>query len=515
MNRTWRSQKIYNEENKRRSVAELWWEAFNRVDKMSFHSSTSETHQLEPFNYSLSIPPISNLDSYDKSKAISALLGKGTKTNLKEKDDLATIYHELFHVFQTNSTRKTLDYFYLVDDVQRKRTELLEYLGYANFFTLAESTNSDFGKSIFHCVENYEKLGNKENFSSMFDEVLKERYIEIDEDIEKFIIQYGENYREQFTEQAQSTKKSFQETIEKQIEDNVALIQDQAKDIKKYSDLSRHPIEELIEFFKLQKDTNLHLFHLIEGSAQIFGWCCAGYDIDEKFAFRKKELEESESPQTNTYERTYELFKEHGGKTPLLFIIISLFSLSVSKPIDVYIESLRNIKIWEKDLESLLEGKEITSNTFNSITLRLMEQIETSLKGNFFNINIDSVHDKEAENSIFLKSIHRIREIIPQSNKLEFLTDLILKEDVVLALIESFESHIEEFKDDLRKNEVMRDFEKFLRDNGTDFDLNCCSIHGKLDKDNEEEIWYSCSKVDSFISVLLNNFKIAIPEKLI
>jgi len=517
MNKTWRSQKVYNEENKvllkHSSVAELWWDAFNKVDKMSFRSSSSETHQLEPFNYSLSIPCTSNLDSYDKSEAISALLGEGTRTDLKEKDDLATIYHELFHVFQTNSTRKVLDYFYLVDDIQRKRTELLEYLGYANFFTLAESTNSDFGKTIFHCVENYQKLGNKESFSSMFDEVLKERYAEIDEDIEKFIIQYGENYREQFTEQAQSAKESFKETIEEQIKDNVALIQNQAKDITKYSDLSRRPIEELIEFFKLQKDTNLHLFHLIEGSAQIFGWCCAGYNIDEKFAFRKKELEENKSPQTDTYEKAYELFKEHGGTTPLLFIVISLFSLSVSKPIDVYVWSLEKVKTWEKDLEALLKGKEITFEIFNSITLKLIEQIEHSLKGNFLNINVDSIHDGEDENSLFLKSINRIRKVVPQSNKLEFLTDLILDEDVVLTLIESFESHVHEFKDELRKNEVMRDFEKFLRDDGTDFDLNCCSMHGKVDR-SEDIIWFNCNEPDSFIQILLSNFKVTMPNKL-
>jgi len=471
---------------------------------MSFRSSTLEAHQLEPFNYSLSIPSISNLDSYNKVEAISALLGEGTKTYLKEKDDLATIYHELFHVFQTNSTHKTLDYFYLVDDIQRKRTELLEYLGYANFFTLAESTNSNFGKTIFHCVENYEKLGARESFSSMFDEVLKERYDEIDEDIEKFI------------EQAQSSKESFKETIEEQINDNVALIQHQAKDIKKYSDLSRRPIKELLEFFELQKDTNLHLFHLIEGSAQIFGWCCAGYNIDEKFALRKKELEESQSPQTDTYEKAYELFKEHGGKTPLLFIIISLFSLSFSKPIDVYIWSLKKVKIWEKDLKALFEGEEITPDTFNSIILKLMEQIEISLKGNFFNINVDSVNDREDESSLFLKSINRIRKLIPESNKLEFLTDLILDENVVLTLIERFESHVEEFQDDLRKNEVMRDFEQFLYiDRQTDIFFKCCDKHGEVEKIDDLDHWRYCIEYDSFNQILLNNFKVELPKKLV
>lgn len=518
MNKTWRSQKINNSENevflKYSSVAELWWEAFQRVNNLSFRSSESERHQLDPFNYALSIPSKSNLNNYNKEKAILAFLGKGNTSNLEYNDNVATIYHELFHVFQTNSTRKVLDYFYLVDDIQRKRTELLEYLGYANFFILAESTNSDFGKTIFHSVESYEKLGNRESFNSVFNTVVNERSIEIDKDIEKFIEQYGESYREQFEEEAKSAKESFKETIEEQINDNVTLIQKQAEDIKKYSDLSRRRIEELIEFFKFQNDTKLHLFHLIEGSAQVFGWCCAGYNIDEKFAFRKRELEESESLQTDTYEKAYQLFKEHGGKTPLLFIVISLFSLSASKPIDIFISSLKRVKNWENDLEALLNDKEINSDTFNSITLKLMSQIENSISGDFYNANTNSVHDREDKNSLFLRSINRIRNAVPQSNKLEFFIDLVLDEKIAFILVETFESHTEEFKEDLRNNEVMRDFEKFLRDNGTDFDLNCCSKHGMLDRVNEENTWLNCNELDSFIQVLLNNFKITISDEL-
>lgn len=521
MNKIWRNQKVYNGENevllKHSSVAQLWWEAFQRVNQRSFRSSESEEHQLDPFNYGLSIPCKSNLDNYDNKQVLLALLGQGNKNNLDGKNELATIYHELFHVFQTNSTQKALEYFYLVDDLQSKRVKLLEYLGNANFYTLAETTKSDYGKTIFHSIENYEQLGKMENFTSVFDEIIDERYKEIDEDTEKFILQYGEGHREQIEKEAKDAKdakENFRETIEEQINDTIQMIQEQAVELKNYSDLSRSNIEKLIEFFKLHKDTNLHLFHLIEGSAQVFGWCCAGYDIEEKFALRKKEQEETNAiSQSDTYEKAYELFKDYKGKTPLLFIIISLFSLSANQPIDVFMWSLKKLKTWEDTIESLIQKEETTSTIFTSIVLRLFDSIETSARGDFYNANSTSVHDREDEDSIFLKSISRIRKIAPKSNKLEFLIDLVLDKELVLHLIESFELHTKEFKADLRKNEVMRDFEKFLRYDGNDISIKCCNQHG-IDVVYDFS-WETCTNVDSFNQILLNYFKVLSPNRLI
>lgn len=519
MNRTWRSQKINNNRVllNPNSTSELWWEACQRVDNLKFFSSESNKHQLDPINYGLSIPDKSYLINYSKSLSVRSLLGKGDSIRSQKNDYVATIYHELFHVFQTNSTKKVLDYFYLVDDIQRKRSELLEYLGHCNFFTLAESTDSKFGRSIFHCVENYNELGSRESLSDMLlatmSEVLEERYTEIDEDIENFVAQHGEHHRDEFQKQAKYAKESFKEIIDSQIKDSISLIQQQSNDIKKYSDLSRSRIKELIEFFKFSHDEKLHLFHLIEGSANIFGWCCAGYNINDRFSLREKEFTEKNPIQQDTYDKAYRLFKEHEGNTPLIFIIITLLSLSSSNSIDVFIWSLKKVKIWEGLFNKLLLGKEINDVTFRSITISLIEHIENSIKGNFFTRDMNSIHDREDENSIFLKSINRIRKVAPQIDNFEFLTSFILDKNLALVLVESFESHAFEFKDSLRKNEVMRDFEQFLRKEDEDFKLKCCTDHKFTHRYDFE--WKECNSVDGFYNILRYDFKINMPDKLL
>lgn len=468
MRKVWRRQTANNSKNEEilkgnRNVAELWWYAFNLIDKTSFHSLELGGNQLNPFDYTLTIPHKSNLESYDESKAILSLLGRGNNIDFENDTNkkLATIYHELFHVFQSTATKRVFNYFYLIDDIQKTRTQLLEYLGYCNFYTWAEEAEKDMGKTIFHSVEEYYSLT---------------------EEVKNFT--------------------------------HLSHLCRQAKNIKEYSDLSRRNIEEVIDFFKFAKDINLHIFHLIEGSAQIFGWCCAGYNIEEKLKFSKKVKQGKNIVQSDTYEKAYELFREHGGKTPLLFIIISLFSLSSYNSIDIFMICLRKIKIWEDDLKSFLHEEEITSDKFRLLIVQLIEQIENSLRGNFYNFNAKSIHDKEDANSLFLKSINRIRKVAPKSNKLEFLSNLVCDKNVVSTLIESFESHVKEFKDDLRKNEVMRDFEQFLRRaDGTEIYLKCCKEHGEDIIYDFPYPWYECSNKDSFNQILLNELKVSMPNR--
>jgi len=511
MNKTWRSQQVDSEETevflKRSSVAELWWETFKKIHKnRSLKSSESNMHQLDPFNYVLSIPSKTYLKNYDENRAIFSLLGKYNENTIENKE-VATIYHELFHVFQSNSISRVFDYFYLVDDIQRKRTKLLEYLGYANFYPLAEATNSDFGKTIFHSVENYGKLVNRDMYDSMFNEVIKERYAEIDEDIETFIAQYGESYREQFLKEAQSAKDSFKETIEEQINNSMASVQKQANDIKEYSNLSRSNIESLIEFFKVSNDINLNLFHLIEGSAEIFGWCCVGYNIDEKFNSREKKSDD-------TYDKAYELFKEAGGQTPLLFILLSTLALSIQSknPIDVYIWSLEKVKFFEQNIKQSLANKEPTSKIFEKITLELIEQIENAYRGLAYTKNLKSIYDKEGKDTLFAKSISNLRESNPESSEYEFIIKLVLNQDIILSMIETFELNTQEFSKEIRKNEVMRDFEEFLFNLSIDFDMKCCKKHDFV-KHYDYDEWLNCDSSDSFINTLTNDFKVNLPNK--
>ncbi len=467
MRKVWRRQTVNNSKNEEilkgeRNVAELWWYAFNLIDKTSFHSSEFDGNQLNPFDYALTIPNKSNLESYDESQAILSLLGRGNNIDFENDTNkkIATIYHELFHVFQSTTTKRVLNYFYLIDDIQRTRTELLEYLGYCNFYQWAEEAEKDMGKTIFHSVEEYYKLTEEVKDFSHLKHLFK-----------------------------------------------------QAKDIKEYSDLSCRNIEEVIDVFKFAKDINLHIFHLIEGSAQIFGWCCAGYNIEERLKFSKKVKQDKNVVQSDTYEKAYELFREHGGKTPLLFVIITLFSLLMRESIDVYKWSLNKVKNWEEDLEILLQDKELNSKVFKLSVISLITQMENTFKGEFYTKNMKSIHDKEDENNIFLQRINRIRNIIPEINNMEFFIDLILNKNIVFALIDSFENSQEEFRVDIRKNEVMRDFEQFLRKGKKKFIFKCCSKHKKQPRYKFE--WKECKSIDSFNSILLDSFRIEMPNKLL
>jgi len=517
MPKQWRSQQINTQENeallKHSSVAELWWEAFKKLNpNRALKSAESKIHQLDPLNYSLTIPDTTHINEYNSQKAINSLLGRGEKQNLKDHEEVATIYHELFHVYQSNASVRVFDYFYLIDDLQRKRKELLEYLGYANFYILAESTKSDYGKTIFHSVENYKKLGSADSFSFMLEETLSERYKEIDDDIEKFISQYGEMHRDDFLEKAQDAKDSFRETIEQQIEENVILIKKQAGDIKLYSDLSRSHIVSLEKFFKIAKDVGLHQFHLIEGSAQVFGWCCAGYNIEEKFLSRKKDLEKEKIAQNDTYEKAYQLFKESGGKTPLIFILLSTFALSIINPIDTYLFGLKKVDVFEAKLKELINEEKVTTTNFSEIVINLIELIENIYRGDTFTKNMKSIHDKPDSDSFFLNNINKIRKTTPNSNSLEFIIELLLNKNTVLTLIDFFKQQTDVYRQEIRRNEVMRDYEQFLYDFGSDFPIKCCNKHGQVHKDDYND-WINCNNEDSFIKILTNDFKVDLPNK--
>jgi len=500
VNKKWRNQRQLK--NDIRSTAELWWDVFTRVtNNNNFYSFGSNMHQLDPFNYSLNIPDKSCLKYFNKDMAMLSLLGKVNDDNDKKYEEVATIYHELFHVFQSISMKKVFNYFYLIDELQKTRSELLEYLGYADYYTLNELTNNNFGKTIFHSVENYEKITNIETNSSFFNKIIAERYKEIDSDIEKLIIENIADEKEIITE-AENAKKNFKRKIEKMFIE----INKQAKEIKDYADLSKielRELRELISYFKFYKDLNLNIFHLIEGSAQIFGWCCAGYNIDSKLASHKEYLKKN-GIDDNTYERAYDLFQENGGKTPLLFIMISILSLFSNKPIDVFIYCLGKVSLWEDDF---LNSDNIEQNDIDSI----IEHIKNSISGEFYNFDTKSIHDTY-KNNIFLQSINSIRKEISESKNISFFINLLLNEEIVLKLIDIFDKHKKEFKNELRKNEVMRDFEKFLRFDGTDFELKCCEEHGSgivFDMP-----WDSCKNSDSFNNILKNEFKVKIPNLL-
>jgi len=518
--KTWRSSKHSHTDNdgllEQKSVAQLWEYAFKRIDTFTFKSGDSEAHQLNPFDYSLIIPDRSYLDNYNSDDAILALLGRGRTTDLKNEDQVATLYHELFHVFQSITTQQVLDYFYYIDDLQLKRVELLKTMGNVNFFTLTQTLQQEFGKSVFHCVENYSKYGDKKYYKNVLNETLAERNKEIDEEIKSFILQYGDTYRIQIEKEGEKAKDEFRKIIEKQIVDNIKTISEQSKNIQKYSNLSRSKIENLINYISFSDDLKLHRFHLIEGSANIWGWACAGYNIQEKLNSKLKDIDTANSSSIDKYIKAYQLFLEYKGKTPLLFIILSMLSLSMKSPLDVFSFGLNKITIWEKDIEMMLKQKQITQELFSQTVIALIDKISNTLTGKFYTVNMTSVHDNKKYENHFLKQINNIRDELPQINSLEFLIDFVIKQSMADKIIDCFDAHKKEFEKEIREGEVLRDFEKFLKSNGNvDFPIQCCNEHKNINNVDDSHIWKECSNKDSFISILFNNFKITIPSSLI
>jgi len=62
----------------------------------------------------------------------------------------------------------------------------------------------------------------------------------------------------------------------------------------------------------------------------------------------------------------------------------------------------------------------------------------------------------------------------------------------------------------------MRDFEQFLyTDRQTDIFFKCCGKHGEVEKIDDLDHWRYCIEYDSFNQILLNNFKVELPKKLV
>ena len=458
LKKTWRNQSS-KVATKPLSVAKMWEIAFIKVENFTFNSPDSESHQLDPFNYSLTIPDKSCLMTYDPDKAILSLLGKSVGNNTSGEDDIATTYHELFHVFQSTTTKQVLDYFYLVEEIQNKRTELLKYLGLESYFPMSEKYGEGFGKSVFDCIERSHNDISKKLYSSP---------------------------------------------------NNIS------EELKRLSDLSISDIKKLTGYFSYANDLKLHVFHLIEGSATIFGWCCAGYDTESKFLERIDEIAIDRSVSNNDmYHRSYQLFLQSSGKTPFIFVLLSTVSLTMSEPIDAFIFGLTKVQGWEADFKQDIADISGTCLDFKKLTQKYFLKISNSLHGRFYTLGTESVHDKESNNNMFIKSISSIRKLLPDIGSLDFLNDLVQNPNTSYILVDIFDRHRKIHEGYVRYSEVVRDFEKFLRSttNDVDFLFKCCGNpkHNNVRRYDVTD-WMFCEENDSFANILLDKFKIKFPE---
>jgi hypothetical protein len=387
-------------------------------------------------------------------------MGASNKNVQSGNTDVEIIYHELFHVFQSNSTAMVFDYFNAVDSLQLKRAHLLKYLASSGFFESLTDAQLEKCKSIFHFLD------------------------------------YCED-----------------------------------QNIKLYGNGSIYDMEALVEYFDRPKDLKIHTFHLIEGSAEVFGLCCGGYD-----AFAKIDSD-IENQGNELYFKAYQLFKEKGGKTPLIFIILCLAALkcgvpyaSMKKtPADIFIWGLEKLKNWESDFNAMVSNQEIDEVTFKSIAYQLVEQIANAIAGNFSAYSNNSTHDKREnfyhakDESIFMQTLGNIRNIFKESNDLKFLVDLVVNRQSAYELADKFNADSEQMKAALRIHQVVRDYEKFLITNASlaaigayaEFKIYCCSDccpEGDIDP-MKKTIWRSCENKNNFKNSLLNEFGIKLPAR--
>lgn len=296
--------------------------------------------------------------------------------------------------------------------------------------------------------------------------------------------------------------------------------------IKKLSDLQKSYIENLIKYFEHPKDLDLNTFELMEGSAEVFGLCCGGFDAFSELDIRLENLKSEGTKQENPelYLKAYRLFKENGGKTPIVFIILCLSALKYGSmeladhttPPDIFSWCLKKLSHWENDFKELVSIQEPEKN-FSTIACQLMEKISASITGHFYLPSPKSVHDKEQKYSEeitpFMQGLGNIRSSFEQFDNLSFLVDLISDKKYFYQIAEKFNVQERQMEDLLRVNQVVRDYENILmlKLDDYDFEINCCSKHKKVSI-FDDETWDLCKSPNNFKRNLLNNFNITIPD---
>lgn len=518
MIKEWRKQVSYKEpESKavdlsKMKVADLWLYTFKKFNELSFSSSDQgKNHQVSPLDFSLSIPDEKFLKGFDSSRTQLALMGvKIEKENIDKNN--ATIYHELFHVLQVSYTKTAFDYFYLVDELQGSRKNLLKFLTDLNFFDAISNEAMANTQSIFHYVEIYgQELTQhlkkiiKKNIDSRADEIdfeLNSILEALDEEEKTLAIKIAEKHKMSYSNQANSIlKEKIKEVI------------DSEESLSRLADLSKPHIEKILKYFDYPKDLDIHTFHLIEGSAEVFGLCCGGYNASANLEQRIS----ASSPADDMYVKAYQLFRENKGKTPILFIVFVLFCLRYGSPTDtenktpadIFTWGLKNVEHWELGFE-----KTDSSMPFELIIEDLVEKIGNSIRGGFFiNNESISVYDKDdflknSGKSIFSIRLSNVRSNFESEKEFCFLSKIIIDHNAAIEIIKPFRTN-EEFTFDLRKNQVFRDYEKILLDPNLDYEIQCCSEHGELER--FDEILSSCHNSDSFVSILKSHYNLDIP----
>jgi hypothetical protein len=295
------------------------------------------------------------------------------------------------------------------------------------------------------------------------------------------------------------------------------------EDLTVLSELSSQDLLDLLEYFSNANDAEIQVFEIIEGSAEVFGWCCGGYSafsvLDDQI--KKREIFGKPHKNSELYTKAYVLFDKSGGKTPILLVILSLISLrygslgevSSVTPSDIFTWGLKHVSLWESDINSILADRKLDVSLFNIVIRDMFEKIRIAAQGQFClarETAIDEISD-DIRSSPFMTTLLDIRGCVDRSDDIPFISELILQKNLPYAIVDIFNLRGSELKKKLRHYRVLQDFEKLLL-HKTEWSIDkiyCCSIHREVSIDGA---WYDCDHNDSFKVLLFNEFGVTIPE---
>lgn len=293
----------------------------------------------------------------------------------------------------------------------------------------------------------------------------------------------------------------------------------QEEGLKRLGVLFGHSVQELLYYFSTAKDLDIQVFEIIEGSAEVFGLCCGGYQAFAELDQRILERENSDDQHIHAemYTKAYKLFRQHGGRTPLLLLILSLVSLKYgaigelksAMPSEIFIWGLEKLPYWEDELEKKLVGKTVDIELFRKVSYELFALVRNGAQGRFYLEASSSIYDKpkNISNSQFMMVLGEIRGCYGNSGEIGAMLHLVSSSSLAQKLAEIINAYESRMVATHRLYRVLQDFEMLLLHTAYgDFKLYCCPIHGEVIAC--DDTWCSCNHAESLRILLQQEFQV-------
>lgn len=448
-------------------VADMWLKMLNPYSKDLNLNSFDSEYRLSHWDFALHIPDFC-YEWVTPSQQIRRLFGYGELNSIPRKqdsyiDNAETLFHEMFHVFQTLTCRSVFDMFYLSSDIQQNRNSILTTL--VDMYKGANlSIKFENHKTFFHHVQE---------------------------------------------------KPSFVEKDKKQSGLGLGEI------LAKRVDLSKGSLKSLLQYKNDKYNNSCSTYELIEGSAAIFGLCCAGFKIDE-------EVLKERYGGDNLYTKAFTVFVNKGGDSPLLFIIFSLVSLKcgvvldiddmfgLPYPGDIFDWLLENLDVFQDsifnyELNKLMncesEVKKDINKAFDMAEIMASAKFRQRTNKSFYE------NDEDIKTNFFLSTINEINLMSYDFSNISFLMDIVLNQKIRddIILIFNREKHRHAY------NHTAHELERIIANMSNDdpdqaYPIFCCKKH--FDAKNktlmrvDSQKWVNCNENDSLRSRVLLNLDI-------